>query len=158
MKHIPLTQGMFSIVDDADFEELSQFKWHASKRKGGSYAERSVYQKTRIPKIISMHAQILGNIKGFIIDHINGNPLDNRRSNLRHATRQENSWNSKSRLGTSIFKGVTFHKRIKQFAASIRINGKLLHLGYYRNQEDAAHAYNAAAVRVFGKFARLNNI
>ena len=97
---------------------------------------------------------------GCVVDHINGDPLDNRAANLRYATHNQNSMNSKkqSRSCLSRYKGVTFCKRKKRWAARIQLDGKHYRNGTYKTQEEAALAYNALALKHFGEFARLNII
>lgn len=90
------------------------------------------------------------------IDHINGVRSDNRFSNLREATNAENSRNGRSRPGTSKYKGVSWFKRDSKWVAHIMKDAKSYNLGYFDDEEDAARAYDAAAVRMFGDFARLN--
>jgi hypothetical protein len=140
----------FALVDDTDFENINKFKWsddghgYARKRKGG---------------IISMAKMILGNLSGKEIDHINGNKLDNRRINLRFASKSENAMNvSKHSHNTSGFKGVSFHKRIQKFQTRIRINNQLINLGYFENAKRAAEIYNVAAIKYHKGFAKLNII
>jgi hypothetical protein len=91
MRKIPLTQGKFALVDDSDYAWLSQWKWHAHKDKNGRlwYAER--IDRTRKPKIVKMHREILGTPKGLVVDHRNCNGLDNRRVNIHSCTAAENN-------------------------------------------------------------------
>ena len=90
------------------------------------------------------------------IDHINGNPADNRISNLRLATNQQNQFNSKGRSGSSKFKGVSWKAADKKWQVRISIGGKLKHAGYFTKEEDAARAYDKLAALHYGDFARLN--
>ena len=93
------------------------------------------------------------------VDHINGNRFDNSKENLRWVTIRENGMNQvKHKNSISIYKGVSFKKQNKLFRAHISINGRLTHLGYFKNEIDAAKAYNEAAALHFGEFARLNII
>lgn len=99
MSHkIQLTQGKFAIVSDTDYKELSKHRWHAHKDKNGVlfYAER--YDRKRTPRIIKMHREIMKPEKHLVIDHRNGNGLDNRRSNLRICTTAQNNQYSRKRL------------------------------------------------------------
>lgn len=161
MKLIELSQGKQAIVDDEDYEWLSQWKW-CFDNKG--YARRSQYlgyvngkQKTATTL---MHRQITGNVHGMQVDHINGNKLDNRRSNLRLCTHTENMRNSRSSVGSySKYKGVWLDRRVNKWAARICCgNRKRVGLGYFSVESEAAEAYNAAAKKYHGKFARLNVI
>lgn len=153
-KRIPLHgkygSGKYALVDDEDYERLLQYKWrgHAT-----GYARCSVYDKQKKTiQTILMHRLILDTPVGFHTDHRNGDRLDNRRCNLRIATEQQNSANSKPRGKTSIFKGVRFHKGLWQ--AQICTN----YLGVFDTQCAAAQAYNEAAIKLFGEFAWLNDL
>ncbi len=147
-KLIPLTQGKFAIVDDEDYDWLMQWNWYYKV-----YAARS---KSKSHSAILMHRLIL---PGKMIDHKNGNELDNRKCNLRECTRAENSYNQKGQKNsTSKYKGVHWIKKRGIWHACI-INGlSTTFLGSFRNEEDAAKAYNEAAIKYFGEFARLNII
>jgi len=104
-----------------------------------------------------MHRLILNPPAGITIDHINGNGLDNRRENLRLAGRGQNQCNrGKQSNNTSGFKGVTWHKNLNKWEAGISISGKRYHVGFYKTPEAAARAYDDAAKKYHGEFARLN--
>lgn len=152
-KQIPLTQGKFAIVDAADYDWLNQWKWYCCN----GYALRVPYTNGIRGKAIRMHRLIVGTPDGFDTDHINGDELDNQRCNLRTATHRQNIMNQKPRIGcSSNFKGVCWCKRRKKWQASIKTNGKRKFLGYFYNEADAAHAYNNAAVQLYGEYARIN--
>ena len=154
MKEIKLTQGKTAIVDDEDFKELSKFKWYCNH----GYAVRCIALETGRQKTAWMHTAIMGEQKGLEIDHINGNPLDNRKENLRHVTHAQNQCNSIARGGSSKYKGVCWKKERGKWFVQIQKNGKRCHLGYYKTEQDAAIAYNEAALIHFGAYARLNVI
>jgi len=155
MKEINLTQGKVAIVDDADFEEMSRHKWCFSK----GYAIRGVIQEGKKWTTLPMHVAIMGKIEGLEIDHVSGNRLDNRRENLRRVTRSQNNQNqAPCRPGTSQYKGVYWFKRVKLWRAQIKIDKKGISLGYYNSETEAATAYNNAAIKHFGQYARLNTI
>ena len=145
-----------TLVSETDYELASQWKWHL--RNG--YPCRAIWisQSPRRRKYASLHRVLLGAKDGETVDHINGNPLDNRRSNLRICTQLENSRNRKITGGSSQFKGVSLDIEVGRFSALIRINKVLKHLGYFDNEADAARCYNAAATEYFGEFARLNPV
>jgi hypothetical protein len=103
-----------------------------------------------------MHQILLGKKEGLEIDHINGNGLDNRRSNLRFVTRQQNCWNAKRKSGR--YTGVHFNKEKRLWQAQISFKKKCRHIGYFKEEEDAAIAYNVAAQLFRGEFARLNDV
>jgi len=149
VKQIPLTKGFYAYVDAEDYEWLSQWRWRVY---GGGYAVR--WEKR---KLIFMHRQIMQPPKGKVVDHVNGNGFDNTRANMRNITPQQNSCNRSKQVGTiSMYKGVDYDKRSDQWYARIRVHGKLLHLGYFDTEVEAARAYDRGAVELFGEFAGLN--
>ena len=156
MKKIKLTQDKFALVDDADYGWLNQFAWYVIKSRNTFYACRDIHKD----KILRMHRLIMGLDFGDKrqSDHINGNGLDNRRSNLRICTNQQNQFNQEPRIGSSKYKGVHWHKRDNKWQAQIRIDSNPKHLGLYDNEEDAALAYNLAAQEHYGEYARINII
>lgn len=155
VKEIKLTKGMVAIVDDDDYERLSKFGWFYHKN---GYAMRS-YKIDGNSKKSRMHREVLMAPKGKDVDHINGNKLDNRKSNLRIATRSQNNANSKlSSHNNSGYRGVGWMPARNKWRARIQINGKGIHLGLFETIEEAALAYNAAARKYFGEFAKLNVI
>lgn len=154
-KLIPLTRGQFAIVDDDDFEWLSQWKWCYHPTRHG-YALRGVKTPERKTKLIYMHNVIMSPPVDFVVDHKNLNSLDNQRDNLRLATHSQNSANRTSSGGSSAYKGVSWRKSRRRWRSSVTVNKKSIDLGVYRNEEDAARAYDAAALLYFGEFARLN--
>ena len=162
MKKIKLTQNQFALVDDCEYEYLNQWKWCARRNGNTFYAVRNS-RKTECEKrkLILMHQVILQRmgIEFEQVDHIDGNGLNNCRSNLRAATKQENGCNrNKQKNNTSGRKGVGWNKQHQKWQAQIQVNGKQIHLGYFDDIEDAVRAYNQAAKKHFGKFARLNII
>jgi hypothetical protein len=109
---------------------------------------------------VYMHRLIMGNPEGKCIDHINGNKADNRRCNLRLCDKAQNLRNMPKRIGkyTSLYKGVHFDKNRSKWKAEITFEYKNIHLGRFNSQIEAAKAYNSAALRLFGEFAKLNEI
>lgn len=158
MKEIKLTQGKVALVDDEDFEYLNQWKWHAFKSGAGIFYARR-YDCTNNVRIgIPMHRLILNLKKGdkLVIDHKDGNGLNNQRSNVRVCTQQQNSINRKGH-GASKYIGVSCDKRWNnKWRASIKIGGKQKSIGYYKTEENAAIAYNIFAEKHHGEFARYN--
>ena len=156
-KTISLTQGKFAIVDAADFEELSLWKWCARSIKHLWYACRSVRDNDGKRKTVFLHRAILDAPGEMEVDHVNGNGLDNRRDNLRLATRTQNNHNR--RIGTdnrSGFNGVSWSNTYHKWRATIGINGKRLHVGYYDDPIKAAVGRDLAAIKHYGEFACLN--
>jgi len=154
MKTIKLTQGYEALVDDDDYERVAAFKWCALVDRTRVYAIRT----ERVPNVprrtIYMHCFITGS-KG--IDHHDGNGLDNRRANLREADQSHNQMNVRKSPGASSgFKGVCWHKASRRWLARIKLNGVSRHIGVFRDEVDAATAYNFAAHKLFGAFARFN--
>ena len=156
MKQIPLTQGKFALVDDADYEYLSQWKW----RYISGYAVRwDDSRPGRERGLISMHREVMHAPDGMQVDHINGNGLDNRRENLRICTHAQNMQNTgKHASNTSGFKGVFLDKtcKSKTWRAQIRIPGHRISLGSFTDPESAARAYDAKARELHGEFANTN--
>jgi len=151
VRYIPLTKGLFAIVDAADYEALSQYKWTALVTGGKTYAIRNDKGKT-----ILMHRQIMKPPKGMVVDHIDGNGVNNSRANLRTCTRQQNLCNTRPRGGRSQYKGVRYDKRRKKWIAEITHQGKKHYLGAFDDELEAAQAYDVKAAELFGPYARLN--
>lgn len=138
---------MFVKVDDEDYVWLSKWKWSYN----GKYAHRNVIGN----KNILMHRLIIGAEKGEVVDHINLDKLDNRRSNLRKCTNSDNQHNSGLRKDNATgYKGV--HKSGRRWIAQIMLNSQVIYLGAYKTPEEAAKKYDAAARQYFGEFARTN--
>jgi AP2 domain len=158
MKEIQLTQGKVTLVDDDMYEFLSQWKWyaHCNKKNKKYYAQR--HQRTLLgEKTILMHRVIIDAPNGIEVDHIDGDTLRNLRENLRHATTAQNQHNREKLLNnTSGYKGVAWHKRDKKWRVDITFNRKTFHIGYFEDKEEAARAYDEAAKKYHGEFARLN--
>jgi hypothetical protein len=154
MKEIPLSQGLVALVDDGDFEAVSAHKWSAAKKPHANYAVRSVRRTDGGWTPLYLHTFLTGYE---LVDHANGNGLDNRRSNLRSATEAENRQNMRrARNNTSGFKGVTWNGRRQKWMAQIQSQGHNRYLGLFTTPEEAAHAYDDAARALFGEFAAVN--
>lgn len=149
MKIIELTQGKQTIVDDEDYESVSQWSWHYN----GGYAVRC---PVKGHKRTFLHRFIMNTPDGKETDHINGDKLDNRKENLRICNVSQNAANRKVQNNNSGYKGV--HYRRNKWEAHIKINGKLIDLGRHPTPEDAALAYNKKATEIFGEFAKLNEV
>lgn len=155
VREIPLNRGRVALVDEADYEWLSQWRWtFAGEPTGGGYAVRGC-DVGGARRTLLMHRAILSPEPGLQVDHINGDGLDNRRANLRPCTASQNCQNRAVKKGTrSGFKGVTKYNRY--WRAAIRAEGRTRYIGYYATPEEAARAYDEAAMRLHGEFARLN--
>ncbi len=152
MKCIPLTQGKFALVDDADYSWLNQWKWYAHKDCHTYYAQRHDKGKT-----VSMHRVILDVPSGVLSDHRNHNGLDNQRHNIRRCTNAENQYNQlPTGTGTSKYKGVHWNRG--RWQASIKYKGKQLNFSRHKSEVEAARAYNKKAKELFGEFASINAI
>lgn len=127
------------LIDDEDVERTSTLHWTVKKDKGNFYAHAVIDGRRFLFKHITLHRFIMNAKKGEIIDHINRNTQDNRKSNLRVVTNQHNALNSRMfRTNTSGYKGV--YKRGNKWQAMIRVNDKLLHIGMYSTKEEANEA------------------
>lgn len=161
MKQIPLTQGKVALVDDADYEWLNQWKWSylQSRREGKGYAIRSEAVGSGKDRMIYMHRAIMSPREGQRVDHRDGNGTNNRRRNLRLATQSQNLGNTdKRKTNKSGYKGVSWDRQMGKWVAHITKQYRCIHLGYFANKEEAARAYNVAARKYHGEFARLNNV
>lgn len=161
MKEIPLTQGKVALVDDEDYEELSRYRWCFTMRKGArtGYAVRCLWKGGGRGTTVPMHRVIMKAQKGQEVDHGDRSGLNNQKGNLRFVSRRQNIANKKKQsTNTSGYKGVHWKGEKKRWVASIGVNGKRKHIGYYDTKEQAALAYNRAAQEHFGEFACLNEI
>ncbi len=152
---IPLTQGKFALVDAADYDRLSGYRWHASADKAGNrwYAMTS----TR-GKVISMHRFIMNPPPGMVVDHYDGNGLNNRRANLRICRQQQNVWNRRSRRNkTSRYFGVFQRKNMpNKWYATVASGQDRTVLGPLTTELEAALARDLEAMKQHGPYAHLN--
>jgi hypothetical protein len=149
---IKTRKGGRILIDPSDFGLVGGYTWTV-KRSG-----RHQYAVTWISgHLVRMHRLIMAPDRKFVIDHINGNGLDNRRKNLRICLNAENCRNQRLRVGVK-FKGVNYVARVKRFRAYVTLNRKQTHLGYFERAIDAAKAYNKKARELHGEYARLNKI
>lgn len=157
-RKINLGDGEFTIVDCEDYYRYGKFRWHLTGNKGKFYAVREFKVNPEWTTISRLHREIMNAPKGLLVDHKNNNSLDNRRSNLRLATHAQNCRNrpKRKRKATSKYVGVYFEKNTGKWRAVICYKGKQKSLGRFVDEEAAGRAYDAAAKKYFGEFARLN--
>lgn len=155
-KTVKLVNGGETIVDESDFEWVSQFRWFKSS---AGYAHRQGWTN-RKHWCVFLHRVLNNTPDHLFTDHANGNKLDNRRSNLRTCTKGQNAanvckWKKPSLL--SEYKGVVFHKQSGLWMANIQFKGRKI-ATYHKTEQQAALDYNRMAVECFGEFAKLNNV
>ena len=156
-RRIYLGEGQWTILDQEDYCRLRKYRWIVYGRGQSLYAFRYKFIGPNTTTMMSMHREIMNPKDGKLVDHRNCNSLDNRKSNLRFATRAENNCNRrKQKNTTSQYLGVCFDKRIKNWVGVVVHNKKRYWLGRFDSEIEAAKAYDEAAKKHFGEFARLN--
>lgn len=158
-RRIALSRGKYAIVDPEDFDKLSKYKWYVAKSRNTFYATRTgKRQKGQRQKYCPMHREIIHIPDGMVCDHINGNGLDNRKANLRAVTPAQNIWNTgKSKAKShSRFKGPAWDKNDKRWEVRISVNCKRIYIGRFKDQIEAAKAYDKAAIKYHGQYAGIN--
>jgi AP2 domain. len=148
---IPLSQGKVAIINECDWPELAACKWYAVRNNNKWYA---VHHKKKTDPLILMHRKLLG--VSSLIDHRNGDGLDNRRSNMRPATFAENAANSKTPRNRWGYKGVAWCPKWKKWNAKISIGNKRKMLGWFDSPAEAGEAYKRAAISARGQFLNLS--
>ncbi|WP_257064257.1 HNH endonuclease [Priestia megaterium] len=163
MKEIKLSgkigEGLVAFVDDDIYEQIKDYKWSArNDGQGRIYARRRWIENGKW-KEISLHRFVMGDPTGMIVDHRDGNTLDNTRSNLRVCSHAENMRNRKKHSKkSSKYKGVSFNNKHQKFVAMIKLNNKHHYIGTFNNEKEAALAYNNKALELHGEYANLNEI
>ena len=143
---LPLTKGYVTLLSDIDVE-VCNISWHYCNG----------YAAARIKgKIIYLHRYLMNPQEGLEVDHVNGDKRDNRRENLRVCTHRQNMCNWDNRRGISKFRGVSWSKARSKWIAQIQVDGVSRRIGRFNSEEEAARAYDAAAIKLFGEFARPN--
>lgn len=145
--------GGIVLVDDADEAVVLYGTWAVSRCNGKLYVKG---RRRKVGPETYLHRVLLDAPADVVVDHVNGNGLDNRRSNIRLCTTQENARNTRYATGISGLRGVALHKSSGLWRALITVSGRQISLGYFHDKEEAARAYDAAAIERFGEFARLN--
>lgn len=156
MKLIPLSQGLFTMIDDADFESVSAFKWCAYKDKQRFIAGRGIKKPDGSYTTLLLHRFLMPGVPQ--IDHEDGNGLNNQRYNIRPATSRQNNqgFKRKRARATSVYRGVSWNSGKRKWEANIQANGRQIYLGCFVSETDAAREYDAAARTFFGAFASPN--
>lgn len=159
LKIVSPKYGEFIVLyDDEDHGKILKHTWGISKYGNNFYAKTMIGEKNK-QKILYLHRFILNAKYGDIIDHKDNNTLNNKKSNIRFCSHQNNMMNRKpEKNSSSKFKGIYYNKNSNLWHSQIYKNFKKIHLGYFENEIDAALAYNGAAKYLFGKYAYLNKI
>jgi len=154
-----MAQPQYAKVDPADYKRLRKYEWFIRSGTNSFYAFRNGPGKTvRRESLTYMHQDVIEVPEGMVIDHINHDGMDNRSANVRAATHSQNMCNRKklSSAKFSKYKGVSLNKLTRKWVARIGIDNKIIHLGSFLNEIDAARAYDRAARQYHGEFASLN--
>jgi hypothetical protein len=155
----PFDKGFFVFVDDSDFDILKKYKWYrtssSKKRRKPIYAQMVISSRVKMFNL-PLHRILVNAKNGDHVDHIDGDTANNTRSNLRTCSNMENKRNTGSNIkNTSGYKGVSYNKMAKKYGARISVNNKF---GYFDDKIDAANAYNDAAIKYHGEFAKTNTL
>jgi hypothetical protein len=157
MREIPLTQGKVAIIDDEDYELVMSMRWRLFKDHGNLYAKANLKLPNGKKTTIRMHRLILNAPEGLMVDHKNGDGLNNQKNNIRLVEQWQNACNQGIRKSNRTgFKGIVVAQNGKSYYAVITANKTVTKLGKFKTLEDAARAYDNAAVSLHGEFARLN--
>ena len=154
-----MAQPRYAIVDPADYDRLKKYEWSTKKGDKSFYARRHIPGgRGKKERLVYIHQEITKVPKGMVVDHVNHDGMDNRRANLRAATRAQNMHNRRKRAkcGSSRYKGVSWRKGTRKWAARIGIDSKSIYLGSFEHEIEAARAYDEAAKIHHGEFACLN--
>jgi hypothetical protein len=145
-----IASGKEFYFDKTDIEFVTSHNWNEDSK---GYISTTIGE-LKNKKVQRLHRLLI--VEHDYLDHVNMNKKDNRRSNLRGCSKQQNSFNRPSVKGTSKYKGVSYSKKLSKWAAQIMYDGKQYHLGYSDNEEECAVMYDNKAKELFGMFARLN--
>jgi len=156
MPKIKLTNGMETIVDDDDYEKFGQYQWRFAPNN--SKYNTSIGYAVRGHKTILLHREIMKTPQGMFTDHINGDKLDNRKSNLRIVNRHQNATNTPKRSATlsSVYKGVTKENNQNVYRVSVKVGNRIVKINGFQHERHAALAYDLWAIDLFGNYANTN--
>lgn len=153
--YVTLTQGYVAVIDAEDAPQVGKWNWYAWKTDRRVYAIRTCRSGGK-QRTVLLHRSIMGETDGLEVDHLDGDGLNNRRGNLRLATKSQNQMNARKRKTSAAkFKGVTFEGRRQKWVTRICKNGAITHLGYFKCQTAAAVAYAKASRELHGEFGRV---
>lgn len=165
VKEVPLTQGKVALIDSKDYELVSKYKWSAARcgRRDTDFCAIGHEKVNGKYRTLRMHSLLMRPQEGMVVDHINHNPLDNRRSNLRICTRQQNRFNSLAPLdNTSGYKGVSWHQtgggRWGYWRVRFTVNGKRVNGGIFKELKEAVLKYNELARVHHGEFGTIHEV
>lgn len=154
-KLLQLSNGEAAMVDAEGYDDLLRFNWHLG---GGGYIVGRLKGSPKGQKNIRLHRYIMKAEEGVEIDHANRYRGDNRRLNLRPCSKSQNLANRTLPKSKSGYRGVRKRPDCERWDCQIKVNGKTIHVGFFTSPEDAARAYNEAALKYYGEFATLNNL
>jgi len=149
VRRIPVGKGLFATIDAADYEEVSKYRWYTSRHGRNIYAATN-----KNGRMVYMHRMLMRPRKGYVVDHIDGNSLNNRRCNLRVCTQAQNLINKAPRGGTSQFVGV--YRSKNKWLAYVTRHGKYHYVGVFEDEVEAAKARERKAYELHGEYAYLN--
>jgi hypothetical protein len=156
-RRIPLGDGKYVVVDAEDYYRFGCFRWSDLGGSRNIYAARTIRDKKGKIRLVALHKEIMKPPRRRVVDHRNGNSQDDRRANLRTATYLQNSCNrGKKRNATSKYIGVSFEKQTKKWGVTIKYRGKHIRIGRFKTEIEGALAYDRAALKYRGEYARLN--
>jgi len=154
-----MAQPQYAKVDPADYKRLRKYEWFTKKGGKSFYSRRHAASGEKGKRQLTyMHQDVIEVPAGMVIDHINHDGMDNRSANVRAATYSQNMYHRRKCSGAkhSKYKGIQWDKTHRKWRASITFEKKVMHLGYFQNEIDAARAYDRAARQYHGEFASLN--